>query len=116
MKSQLKLLTLFLCIAVTLFTVVIVVNQTAQAVQLASTINPAFGRAVLFSLLVIYAAVVVVPVVLIWRLPKALTPPDTESSPEFPEYLKQLGARLEKNPNLNGKCDRLTNRENILGA
>ena len=58
---------------------VFVVNQTAQVVALASTVSPAFGRAVLIALLCVYAGVVLVPVVLFFRLPRALARPATSS-------------------------------------
>jgi hypothetical protein len=81
---------------------VFVVNQTAQLVALAGTISPALGRMVLIALLVVYAGVVLVPVVLFFRLPRALARPADEQSPEFAAYLARLGARLARHPELAG--------------
>jgi Domain of unknown function (DUF697) len=81
---------------------VFVVNQTAQLVALAGTVSPALGRAVLIGLLGVYAGVVLVPVVLFFRLPRALARPADEQSPEFTAYLARLGARLGRHPELAG--------------
>ena len=116
MQSQWKLLAAIASIAIIVFTIIVMINQTAQAVQLANTINPGFGRIVLFSLLAFYASAFLTPVVIFLRMPKALTPPEEESSPEFQVYLKKLGARLERNPNLKGQCGRIANREEIQAA
>ena len=61
-----------------LFFVLFVVNQTAQAVALADRVSPAFGTAVLWFLVGLYAAVVLAAAVFFLRLPKSLVPPATE--------------------------------------
>jgi hypothetical protein len=60
-----------------------VINQTTQVVLLANTVNPVLGRVVLGVLLAVYAAVVLVPVVLFIRLPKTMGPPADEQSSEY---------------------------------
>jgi hypothetical protein len=81
----------------------IVTNQTAQAVQLASTIHPNLGTVTLWSLVVVYASVVGMPVVLFLRLPKSLTPPSKAEGSEFDSHLKKLGERLATSPHLKGR-------------
>ncbi|MGH7265660.1 MAG: DUF697 domain-containing protein, partial [Candidatus Rokuibacteriota bacterium] len=79
-----------------------VANQTAQVVALASTVSPAFGRSVLVALLVVYAALVLVPILLFLRLPRALRPPADDQSPAFEAYVAEIGARLARHPDLLG--------------
>ena len=85
-----------------LFFVLFVVNQTAQAVALADRVSPAFGTAVLWFLVGLYAAVVLAAAVFFLRLPKSLVPPATETEPEFSRYLEALRKRLAANPRLRG--------------
>lgn len=77
---------------------VIVVNQTAQLVDLADRVHPNLGTAVFWSLVALYGFCLLVPIFLILRLPKPLSPPASESDPEFPRHLARLGKRLSKNP------------------
>jgi hypothetical protein len=96
--------------------VVFVVNQTAQVVALASTVDARLGRAVLVALLLVYAACVLVPVVLIARLPRALRPPPDEHAPEFEAHLAELARRLARNPRLAGAGLRLDDRAGVEAA
>jgi Domain of unknown function (DUF697) len=82
---------------------VVVVNQTAQVVQLASTVHPGLGTATLWTLVAVYSATVGVPLVLFLRLPGALKPPSSEDSPEFASHLNKLGQRLAASPHLAGR-------------
>jgi hypothetical protein len=80
-------------------------------VQLASSVDPGLGRMTLWTLVVVYAAAVGVPVVLFVRLPGQLNPPSSEADPAFPAHLKKLGERLATNPHLAGRD--LSNREGV---
>lgn len=82
--------------------VVLVVNQTAQVVQLASTVHPTLGTVTLGALLATYAALVGVPAVMVLRLPSPLVPPESEDAPEFEDHLRRLGERLAACPHLAG--------------
>lgn len=82
---------------------VLIVNQTAQVVQLATTVHPGLGTATLWTLVTIYAATVGVPLVLYIRLPSPLVPPASEDSPEFESHLRKLGERLATSPHLAGR-------------
>ena len=84
------------------FFVLFVVNQTAQLVALADRVSPAFGTAVLWFLLGLYAALILSTAVFFLRLPKPLVPPSTEAEPEFSRYLDALRKRLAANPRLKG--------------
>ncbi len=88
-------------VAVGLF-VLFVVNQTAQVVALADRVSPLLGSAVLWTLLAAYTAAGLY----IWfqfvRLPKALRPPRSKDSPDYPRYLEALKARLRSNPHVKG--------------
>jgi len=83
--------------------VVVLANQTVQLVGLVERIHPVLGTALLWTLLALYALCLVVPLLLFLRLPKPLTPPATEDSPEFPRHLAALGRRLQGNPLLAGQ-------------
>ena len=76
---------------------VVVVNQTAGVVGLASEVHPALGKVTLIGLLGSYAALIGVPVVMFVRLPKSLDPPRSEDDPEFPAHLEHLRERLAAN-------------------
>ena len=70
---------------------VVVINQTAGVVQLAKEVHPALGTATLWGLLIAYGGIVGVPVVMIMRMPKPLSPPASDAGPEFERHIKRLG-------------------------
>src|SRR5262245_18834218 len=100
MKKSLKTFALLGSGLIILSCTLVVINQTAGVVQLAKEVHPTFGTVTLWGLLIVYAGVIGVPVVMIMRMPKPLTPPSTESGPEFEEHLKRLRDRLASNPRL----------------
>jgi len=102
MVSTLKNAALAVSAVILFFFVLFVVNQTAQAVALADRVSPAFGTAVLWFLLGLYAALVLAAAAFFLRLPKPLVPPATEAEPEFARYLEELRKRLAANPRLRG--------------
>jgi Domain of unknown function (DUF697) len=77
---------------------VVVVNQTAQVVIMARQAHPVLGTLTLWGLIVTYSGLVGVPVVMILRMPRALSPPASESGPEFDAHLAALARRLQSNP------------------
>ena len=83
---------------VLLSSVLFLINQTAQIVSLANTLSPTLGRIVLIALLALYSVIVLVPLSMFLRMPKALRPPADENSPEYERYLLRLAARLATNP------------------
>jgi hypothetical protein len=114
MNKTLKKIALLASILIILFFIIFVINQTAQIVQLADKVAPQFGIFVFWALLVIYAILILSPIILFLRLPKSLSPPRTEDSPEFQKYLTLLGKRLGANQHLRGMD--LSNREQIEKA
>ena len=93
---------------------VLVVNQTAQVVQLASTVHPSLGSVTLGALLTAYAGLVGVPLVKLLRLPSPLIPPASDEGPAFEEHLGKLRERLSASPHLKGHD--LSGREGIEDA
>ena len=73
-----------------------------------------FATVVFWSLLALYAVLIVVPVFMLLRLPRSLMPPTSEDSPEFTRYLESLKKRLRSNTRL--KNFDLSNRERIEDA
>lgn len=100
MKKTLAGIVLLGSVFFLLLFVVFVANQTAQAVELASRLHPAFGTFVLVALLAAYALLLIVPCLLYLRLPPALAPPPRDDGREFEEYLGRLRRRLASNPRL----------------
>ncbi len=96
--------------------VIFVANQTAQFVAMVSSLNPTAGTVALAALLAIYAAVAVVPIVLFVRLPRTISPPDDQNSPEFEAYLDRIKSRVASNRNLVGTNIAVTDRAGLEAA
>lgn len=77
--------------------IVFLINQTAQLVMLAERFHPFAGDIVFWSLLLLYAVCVLVPLFLFIRLPAPLIPPSSQESSQFANHICQLAARLSKN-------------------
>jgi hypothetical protein len=103
MNKTIRLIAVFISGFVLLSFGILVVNQTAQVVQLAKSVNPALGTATLWVLLATEAGLVAVPVVMFFRLPKPLTPPASEQDLEFEPHLRRLAGRLAQSPHLSGR-------------
>jgi Domain of unknown function (DUF697) len=97
MKKSLKTFALLGSSLILLSFTVIVINQTAGVVQLAREVHPALGTATLWGLLIAYTGMVGVPVVMVMRMPKPLSPPASDTGPEFERHIKLLGERLAAN-------------------
>jgi len=116
MNKTLRNLAILASGLVVLSFVVVVVNQTAGVVQLAKEVHPALGTVTLWVLLIAYGGMIGVPVVIVLRMPKPLTPPASESSREFAVHLKRLGDRLATNPRVRLASIRPIDRRNIEDA
>ena len=102
MKRTFKKIALSASILILLLFSVFVINQTSQVVQLAEKVGPSFGNLVFWTLLLVYAVLIFIPVFLFLRLPRSLMPPKSEDSPEFDAYFTLLKKRLASNPQLKG--------------
>ena len=100
MYKTIKNVTLVGGVLIIFFFVLFVVNQTAQVVELASRLSPAFGTIILWLLIGLYAVFVIATIVFYLRLPKPLRPPESETEPQFSVYLEALKKRLVANPTL----------------
>ncbi len=116
MKTTVRKLAILASGLVVLSFVVLVINQTAGVVQLAREVHPTLGTATLWGLLTAYGAMIVVPIVIVLRMPKALIPPESEDCPEFAGHLKQLGQRLASNPRVQRASIRPVDRPSIETA
>jgi len=91
-------ISLFLLVAFT----IIVINQTAQVVQLARGVHPRLGDAVLWGLIFAYAVLLLMPAVLWLRLPKQLRPPASTDGSEYEAFMASMRKRLSRNRRLEG--------------
>ncbi len=116
MQTTLSRIFFFVSLLIVVGFVITVVNQTAQIVNLAAMIDPRLGLGLLFTLILIYAICIVVPIVLFVSLPKPLRPPRAETAPEFPQHLIALQQRLNQNAILKKQGLRVTNRQEVDAA
>jgi len=114
MNKTLKTLALFISILILLLFIVFVINQTAQVVQLAEKLTPSFGNLVFWTLLIVYAILIFIPVFLFLSLPRSLTPPKSEDAPEFNAYFLALKKRLASNSHVKGM--ELSSRQHVEEA
>jgi hypothetical protein len=98
MKQSLRFLFLTLGLLVLVAFVLFVFNQITQVYLFTKAIHPSLGLAVLWTLVLLFTCLFLVPVVLYMRLPKPILPP--ASPEEQPAYLRKLGKRLSKNKRL----------------
>jgi len=116
MKKSLKTFALLGSSLILLSFTVVVINQTAGVVQLAREVHPALGTATLWGLLIAYAGMVGVPVVMVMRMPKPLSPPASDTGPEFERHIKQLGERLAANKRIQLDPDHPIDRRQVEDA
>jgi hypothetical protein len=114
MNKTLKKIAFLVSAFILLLFILFVINQTTQVVELADKVSQGFGNVVFWTLLMIYAVLILIPVVLFLRLPRSLMPPGSMDAPEFNAYLNALKRRLASNPHL--KDLDLSNREQVEKA
>ncbi len=102
MFDRLRRITVLISVLVVVLFTVFVVNQTAAVVDLADRAHPWLGQAVLWTLVALYVVLVATPLWMYFRLPPPITPPATESGPEYEEHLDRLRRRLEGNALVDG--------------
>ena len=81
-----------------------IINQTLAVVQLAEKVSPVLGQVVLWGLIVIYGILLLTPVILFFRLPRALAAPEEGTGPEYERYVARLKKRLSGNELLQEAC------------
>jgi len=116
MTILLKRLFLYVAIPLSIFITIVVINQTIQITNFASTINPTFGSTVLYSLLTLYGVLLLVPLIAIVRLPKVIPLTADENSPEFEAYMALLKKRLANNRHLKDSNLTLNSRADVETA
>jgi hypothetical protein len=114
MNPIFKKIALLTSVAILLLFLIFVINETVQVVELAGRMSPTLGAIALWTLLIVYAVLIVVPLFLFLRLPRSLVPPRSEASPEFDTFLIELRKRLFSNPQLKGLD--LSNQEQMEKA
>ena len=114
MNRSIKYIFVLISLLILVAGIVMVVNQTNQFIQLATQFDERLGRLVSWGLITLYAVLIITPIVLFFRLPKALIPPDDETSPAYEKHLSLLKARLKTNPRTKGLA--LETREDIEKA
>jgi hypothetical protein len=114
MRNTLQRALVFLAIFLSVAFVVLLVNQTAQLVELAARIHPVAGDATLWGLIFLYAGCLAVPIVMLLRLPAPLRPPASDDDPAFDQHLDALRNRLKRNPRVADSM--LESREDIESA
>lgn len=100
MKRNARRILILAAVAATAAVAVVLVNQTAQLVELAGRLHPLAGQVLLWTLVILWGAVVIVPLVLFLRLPSALVPPPSADAAAHDAFLEGLRRRLSRNPRL----------------
>lgn len=116
MKGQIRRLTILVSLVVCVVFLLFLVNQTNQVVELASKVDPGFGKFVLYGLLFLYAVLVGVPIYLFVNMPKPLRPPQSDATPEYDRFLCLVRKRLSANPYLSALKPDVSTREAIEEA
>jgi hypothetical protein len=96
--------TIFFLVSLLILVVFIlfVISQTSQVVNLAAQANPVLGKVVFWFLACVYLVLIIIPVILYFRLPKALSPPKETEGEAMNRYLVKLTKRLKRNVRLKG--------------
>jgi len=97
MNNRFRYLVLLASAAFVLVMVSFVINQTVDIVVLANSINPVLGAFVVYCLLLLYAVIILVPVIIYYKIPSALHPPGNINSDEYKSYSVKLKKRLSMN-------------------
>ena len=116
MNRSIKYIFVLISLLILVAGTVMVVNQTNQFVQFATQFDERLGRLVFWGLITLYAILILTPIVLFLRLPKALIPPDDETSPAFEKHLSLWKTRLKSNPHMRERGLVLETREDVEKA
>jgi len=114
MAKAVKRISVSIALFVFLVFVVFVFNQTMQIIQSARVVNPTLGDGVMWGLICLYCVLLVTPVVLWFKVPKRVSPPDTSEGAEFERFMTGFRKRLSRNERLRGVP--LTTQEHVHAA
>jgi hypothetical protein len=114
LRNSLRSFLIIISIFILFLFIIFMVNQTVQIAGLAASLHPLAGRLVVWILIAIYIALAGSLFIMFARLPRPLNPPEDINSPEFPEYLEKLAARLSRNTYVREKP--LTTRRDLEAA
>ena len=78
--------------------IIFLVNQIAGVVGLASELHSYFGIFVLILAITGIGILTLYPLILWWKMPAALVPPEDKDSQAYQDYLQACRKRLQKNP------------------
>ena len=115
MRKRLTMLVIAAALLVLVGSVVVVVGESIQLVELADRFHPVAGDIVLWVLLALFAFCIGVPLFLLFTLPAPLVPPRSADGPEYQKHLRHLSKRLAANPNVTGAPTELAEIEAALG-
>ena len=87
---------------VVLFFCVSLVSSITQLADAADRVSLGLGQTVFWVLLTAFVVFLLAPIILYYRLPKALIPPEETEGPDHEAYLLELRRRLALNPRLSG--------------
>lgn len=102
MSTTIKKIFVTMSVFTLLVFAVFLFNQTMQIVQAARTLNPVFGSGVMWALIFLYAALLLTPFVLWFRLPKRMLPPASTEGETYDAFLAEFRRRLGRHPQLRG--------------
>ena len=77
--------------------VTIMINQVVQLVNLATMLNPYFGKGLLMIFVILGLAAVISIILILSRFERPLIIPDNSNTIEYGQYLAKLKIRLMKN-------------------
>jgi hypothetical protein len=95
-KRILLPLSVFVIIAVAL----IIMRETREVVAIAGAVHSFLGQVLLWTLLLVYAACILIPLTTFLRLPKGLLPPSLDDRDAQKAFREKLAKRLRSNRNL----------------
>ncbi len=116
MLKQLKPIFIILSSLLLVGFIVVVINQTAQVVQLADRVSTLFGTVVLYGLILIYIILIITPLYLYLKLPSTLKMPGSTTSPEYRTYIDKLTKRLQRNTHIKEAGLSVKNEEELVIA
>jgi hypothetical protein len=102
MSAIIRRITVLVALFVLVIFALFVFNQTVQIVQSARAVNVTLGDAVMWGLVFLYAALLITPAVLWFRLPKRMLPPAVSEGAEYNRFMADFKKRLARNPRLRG--------------